>query len=277
MIITLSISGLLLFALIFGKINLSIQFNKKVKKLFAESEIVTPRTFKYSQLLGLPEPVQRYFRYVLKEEQPYISYVKLTHAGQFKTGKDKKWIDIKGEEYFTVSTPGYIWKGTTAMFTARDMYISGEGRLIVSLLSLINVVDGKGKQYDQGELLRWLSESVLFPTNLLPSEKLEWIPIDKNNAKLTFDYKGMSLFFIVTISDIGEITQMETERYMDKEKLETWVVKMTDYKEMNKVKIPTSVEVLWKLEKGDFSYARFNGIDIVYDDSLLLRKFKSPV
>jgi len=73
---------------------------------------------------------------------------------------DKDWITIKGEQYATTEKPGFIWKGTTAMFTARDMYIADKGRLAVSLLSLIKVVNAKGEQYNQAELLRWLGESV---------------------------------------------------------------------------------------------------------------------
>jgi hypothetical protein len=178
---------------------------------------------------------------------------------------DKDWTDIKGEQYATTEKPGFIWKGTTAMFIARDMYISDEGRLIVSLLSLINVVDAKDKeQYNQGELLRWLGESVLYPTNFLPNERLQWLPIDTQTAKLTFNYQGLSLFFIITFNEIGEITEMETKRYMDETNLETWVIKVAGYREMNNVMIPTSFEVLWRLAKGDFSYAKFHIQKIEY-------------
>ena len=66
----------------------------------------------------------------------------------------KDWINITGEEYFTTEKPGFIWKGNTAMFTARDMYLYDNGHFIVSLFSLINVVNVHGEQYNQGELLR---------------------------------------------------------------------------------------------------------------------------
>jgi hypothetical protein len=51
---------------------------------------------------------------------------------------------------------------------------------------------------------------------------------------------------------------MGTKRYMDEKNLETWVIKLANYKEMNCVVVPTTFEVLWRLEKGDFSYAKFN-------------------
>ena len=266
MIITLTIVGFILLILLIGKINLSIKFGREVKELFAQSKSISDQTFHKSQLESLPEPVQRYFNHILKEGQPYISYARIKHEGQFKASLEKGWMNIKGEQYATTEKPGFIWKGTTAMFVARDMYISNQGRLIVSLFSVYNIVDAKGKEkYDIGEILRWLGESILYPTNFLPSERLQWFPIDSKTAKLTFNYNGLSLFFKITFNDIGEITEMETKRYMGDKGLETWVIKATNYKELNNVFIPTVFEVLWRLDKGDFSYAKFNITEVQYD------------
>ena len=114
------------------------------------------RTYREAQISALPAPVQRYFRNVLKDGQPYVSAVTLTHDGQFKTGLDKEWIDIEGQQLFIADEPGFLWRGKTSLFSVRDMYVAGEGRIVVSLFSLFDVVDGRGEAYDQGELLRWL-------------------------------------------------------------------------------------------------------------------------
>jgi hypothetical protein len=265
MIIIFSILGFLTLIFLFGKLNLYIQFSRQVKTLFVQSKNISDQRFHKSQLDSLPEPVQRYFNHTLKEGQPYISYARIKHVGQFKTGFDKDWINIKGEQYATTEKPGFIWKGTTSMFVARDMYISDKGRLVVSVLSLVNVVNVKGEQYDQGELLRWLGESVLYPTNFLPNERLHWSPIDSQSAKLTYHYQGLSLFFKITFNEIGELTELETKRYMDEKNLETWIIKATDYKEMNNVLIPTNFDVIWRLEKGDFSYAKFKITEVEYN------------
>ena len=265
MIITFLVPGLLLLILLIGKINLSNKFGREVKELFAQSQNISDKIFHINQLDNLPEPVQRYFNHILKDWQPYISYVRMTHDGQFKTGLNKNWINIKGEQYATTERPGFIWKGTTTVFTARDMYIGDKGRLIVSLFSLYNIVDVKGEQYNQGELLRWLGESILYPTNFLPNERLQWFAIDSQTAKLTYNYSGLSLFFNITFNEIGEITEMETKRYMDEKNLETWVIKATNYKELNNVIIPTAFDILWTLDKGDFSYAKFNITKVEYN------------
>ena len=152
------------------------------------------------------------------------------------------------------------------MFVARDMYLADEGRLIATSLSTINVVDIHGKQqYNESELLRWLGESVWFPTNLLPSEKLQWTGIDNSSAKLTFNYNGLSLFYIINFNNTGEIIQMETKRYMDEKRLETWIINPAKYEERNGIIIPVQAEVFWRLKEGDFGYAKFNVTEIEYN------------
>ena len=57
---------------------------------------------------------------------------------------------------------------------------------------------------------------------------------------------------------------------MDEKNLETWIIKIADYKELNKMNIPTTYEVLWRLQKGDLSYAKFN---ITEDEYNIPEKF----
>jgi hypothetical protein len=95
--------SLVVIILIVGKVYLSFQFNKEVQDLFSQSKTVSEKKFHYEQLSGLPAPVQHYFKHVLKEGQPYISYVRLTHNGQFKTNENKDWVRIEGEQYFIIN------------------------------------------------------------------------------------------------------------------------------------------------------------------------------
>lgn len=265
MIILLVFLVSLIITLIIGKLIIAFLFSKEVSLLFSHSKNSSEKVFTYSELPPLPEPVQRYFKHVLKEGQRLISSVRLKHDGQFKTSLKNDWVNITGEQYFTVDKPGFIWKGETVMFSARDMFIADKGNLIVSLFSLYTLVDGKGDKYNQGELLRWLSESMLFPTNFLSRENLHWLPIDSMSAKLVFTYIGMTLEYIVRFNEVGEIVQMETKRYMGDENLEEWICKAADYKEINNVRIPTKVEATWRLKTGDYSYAKFNIHLIEYD------------
>ncbi|NIJ52680.1 DUF6544 family protein [Dyadobacter arcticus] len=128
-------------------------------------------------------------------------------------------------------------------------------------------MDGKGPTYDEGELLRWLGESVCLPTNLLPNESLEWLPVDDYSAKLNFRRKEIPISFIVTFNKIHEIVQMETKRYMDDARKEKWINKTSGYEVHHNVLIPTILEAGWQLKEGYFPYARFKIRKIEYDKS----------
>lgn len=265
MAITFIIIGFLLLTLFIGKIAILLNFKKQVTALYANAKDVSDTLFSFDMLKDLPDPVQRYFRYSIKDGQPYISFIRLKHEGLFKTNPKKKYINITGEQYFSIQKPQFIWKGTTMMFTALDSYIANKGSLKVLLLDNFNVVNGKGSAFNEGELQRWLAESVWFPTNLLPSKNVKWTEIDKNSAKLSFSYKDISFYYIVLFNALGEITQMETLRFMTKKKRERWICTMSDYRKVNEVKIPFSAEVTWKLEAGDYNYAKFKVTKIEYN------------
>lgn len=247
----------LVLILLLGKIIMRFNFRKQVKVLYENTENISGQHYDSRTLNDLPEPVQRYFRSVLKDGQSYISSVHLKHNGLFKTDLEKGFIKITGEQYFSVLLPQFIWKGTTMMFTAIDCYITDQGSLKVYLFDVFKVVDSKGSAINEGELQRWMAESVWFPTNLLPSNMVKWTTIDANSAKLSFNYKEISFHFLITFNAIGEITTMQTERYMTDKKRETWICKMSNYKEVNGIRIPFSAEVIWRLSTGDHSYAKF--------------------
>jgi hypothetical protein len=266
--IVLSVLGFLFFILLFGKIHLASKFHQQVTQLLLQATKVSNKTFSHSQLVGLPQPVQRYFKYALQEGQPYITTVKLKHNGQFKTGVGKSWMSIKGTQYFTTETPGFIWQGKTLFFTARDMLIAGKGRLIVTLLGLYNIVDGKGEAFNEAELQRWLAESVWFPTNLLPSAAVSWLAIDDASATLVYNYHETTIRFLVHFNASGQIYQMQTKRFMNPEKKETWVCKMMQYKAINNIMVPTATRAVWQLPTGNFCYAKFCVKRICYTKDL---------
>jgi len=190
-IIIVVVAFVLIITILIGGIMVKSELDKDIEKLFAASENISGKVYTSKQIKDLPVPVQRYFKHSLTENQSYVSYVRLQHGGEFRAGKN--WVSIKGEEYFTVQKPGFVWSGNVPYFSAKDIYFDGKGNLKVKLLSLIKIIDVKGEEADQGELLRWLGEAPLFPTALLPSENLRWVPIDNDSAKVIFTDKNLTV------------------------------------------------------------------------------------
>lgn len=256
----------LTITILIGDIMIKSQLEKEIEKLFSSSKDISNEIYSSEQLEGLPAPVQRYFRYSLQENQPYISYARLQHGGQFRTNPDQKWLSINGQEYFTTREPGFVWFGKVPLVSATDAYFEGKGNLKVKLLSIIKLVDARGEEIDQGELLRWLAETPWFPTALLPSEKLKWEPIDNNSAKIIFTDKNLAVDGIFYFNEQGQINQFKTKRYKDESLEENWTGYYRDYKKVEGMQIPFFAEVVWNLESGDFSYAKFKINRIEYNN-----------
>jgi hypothetical protein len=255
--------SILLITIIMGLVSCSS--TKKVNRLFSVACPVKDKSFSTEQVKDLPNPVKRYFNYALEEEQPYLSYLRLHHTGTFKTGINKDWIDIEGEQYFTANPPGFVWIGHTKQFKAHDSYVSNKGNLSVYLFGLLKIVNSTGPTTDQAELLRWLGESVWMPTNLLPNEHIHWSAIDAHKARLTMEWKEHKVTYVVYINDTGQITKLETQRYMNENRLEKWQAILGDYTKVGGMCVPSIVDAIWLLEEGRHHYAHFHIQKFEYD------------
>ncbi len=253
-----------------GRWFLARQIRHDVADLFSTAENSPGQTYYPAQLVGLPGPVQRYFRHVLKPGQPYLQTVRLQHDGQFKTDLNGDWMPITGEEYFRADTPNYIWVGTTAWFTARDQYVAGRGSLTVRLLGMLPIQHGSGPSFDQGELLRWLAETAWFPTSLLPSDKIVWSLVDDHSATITLTDHGQTVSCLMSFNENDELVRCEAQRCNDPKHLdttETWVCRLFDYRDWHGLRLPTQGGAAWVIDGEEKPYAQFILRDLEYDQA----------
>lgn len=243
---------------------LSFNIAAKTKVLFDNSRLKDKHKFHNHSIAHLPDIVQRYFKYALKEDHPYLNFLRLKFDGKFKIEKDKNWTDISGEQYFRADPPGFLWVGKTKLFEAFDSYIDSKGQLAVYLFGFIRIVKKEGKTIDQAELLRWLGESVWMPTNLLPNKYLSWSPIDKLSARLTMQHDKLQVSYTVKFNEKAQITKFETERYLGNN-LEKWIGEVDDYIELNGVKIPVNIRASWILDGKKYTYADFHVNQFEFD------------
>lgn len=252
-------------ALLAGRWIVARQMRSDVADMLSLAETGPVQTYDPAQLTHLPTPVQRYFRHVLKRGQPYLRSARLRHDGQFKTDLKKDWMDISGEEYFLADKPAYIWVGTTTWFSACDQYVAGRGNLTARLLGVLPVVQGSGPTYDQGELLRWLAETIWFPTSLLPGGPAIWSPIDDHSATLTLTDHGLTVSCQMYFNEQGEIVRYQAQRYSDETHIQTWTGYLSVYQDKHGLLIPTRASSAWVIDGVEQPYARFILRDIEYD------------
>jgi len=274
----LLILGIVIVIIILFITTSKILFDKKITKeidiLTEEGSKVQSKIFSFNDLEGLPEPVQRYFKYVLKDGQEHIKFVRLKQVGEFRMKENQSWMPIKAEQYFTTEDPAFIWrvKLTMAPFIwieGRDMYYQGKGNMLIKILSTITVADAAGSEMDVSALIRFLAEAPWFPTALLPSDYIEWKEIDSNSAQAIIKDNGYTASGIFTFNEKGEIIKFVTnDRYMEadgKYFKEQWGGYYRNYQEIEGMKIPIEGEVEWNLSDKDLQYAKLKITDIQYN------------
>ncbi len=243
--------------------------NKEINNLFASNTEPKSKAIQVSDLKTLPKNVQKWLKYCNVTGKEKINNVRLQQEAEMRLERDKPWMPVKAEQYFTTDNPGFIWKADIKVapffhIAGRDKYYKGKGHMLIKLMSLFTVADSKGKEMDQGTLLRFLAESVWFPTAAL-SDYIEWEEINSRSAKATMSYGGITASGVFKFNDKGEVINFSAERYKEEDgnySLKIWTINMEKYKEFNGIKIPTQGEVTWELDEGDFTWFKFEIVDI---------------
>ena len=80
------------------------------------------------------------------------------------------------------------------------------GHMFWKLLSAFTLVNFGGPEIDRAALSRYLSETVFFPTALVPSHCLSWESVSADSAKATLTHKGLSVSAVFHFNKEGQIT-----------------------------------------------------------------------
>jgi hypothetical protein len=224
----------------------------------------------------LPEPVARYFRSVLQENQPLIRSVRLRQRGAFNLGDSERgWRPLEATQHFAIAPPAFVWDARirlaplTAVYV-RDAYLKGEGSMRGRMLALVTLLDGRERiELTLGALQRYLAEAVWFPTALLPSQGVRWSAVDDSTAEATLIDAGNSVSLRFRFNPDGEIVSVFTPgRYREVEGsyvLTPWTGRFGRYEVRDGVRIPLEAEVEWTTEEGPLPYFRGRIEAIEYD------------
>lgn len=189
-----------------------------------------------------------------------------------RLAEDKPWVPVRAEQYFIPDQPGFIWKADIRLapfihISGRDKYGDARGNMLIRVLSMFTVADSSGPEIDQGTMLRYLAETIWFPSAAL-NDYIIWKNIDENNAEATMTYGDISSTAVFTFNSEGDPTHFEAEHYGEfgGTRLDTWAIPLKSYREFEGVRVPTEGEVTWKLDAGDFNWFNFKVTEIEYDN-----------
>jgi hypothetical protein len=270
------VAVLLLGARLYGAHRWNSETQELRARLEAAREPVRPRTVAFGEIEGLPAPVGRYFRTVLRDGQPMVAGVRVRHEGTFNMGEsaEDNWKPFTSEQVVVVRRPGFDWNGRVAMapglpVRVHDSYAAGEGVLHASVLGLFSVADMRGSgEVAEGELMRFFAEAAWYPTALLPSQGVRWEAAGDRSAHATLTEGDRTVRMLFTFDERGLIDTVRAEargRAVGGEVVPTpWRGRFWNYEERGGMLVPIDGEVAWQLPGGEKPYWRGHIAEISY-------------
>ncbi len=253
------LSGILLF-LMANNASMNRMVEREIEELIAETSQTTVKIFSYEDLEGLPEPVQRYFRYALKDGQEYIRFARIQAVGEFRRPATPNWAAFQTQSYVAAEPPALIFdavmkQNALVWFDVRDKYAQRKGDMHVNLFSGFNVLrESDVRELNITTLLRWAGEAVMYPTALLPSQYVRWEPLGEYSAKAIITDGDNTGTYRVFFNDVGEIIRYESDDRYDRidgtyQRVGS-IAYRSEYQEINGIKVPTKFLVVRILPDG---------------------------
>jgi hypothetical protein len=268
--IVIALSALLLcvgIAILFGAWRWEHQTRDMRTQLDSAQRAIQPTTFNAKELDGLPPPVARYFRRVLKDGQPIIAAAFIKHTGTFSMSEtEDTWAPFTSTQRVVTHRPGFDWDARIHVAPGlkvyvHDSYINGVGILHASLMGLYTVANIRGTlEVAQGELMRFLPEAAWYPTRLLPSQGVKWEAVDDSSARATLSDGDVSVTLLFQFGKDDLIASARAEarsRTVGSSIVATpWEGRFWNYESRDGMLVPSDGEVAWLLPTGRKPYWR---------------------
>ncbi|MFH1369775.1 MAG: DUF6544 family protein [Planctomycetota bacterium] len=276
LLVLLGLTLTFIVALAYGSIRWQSATKEMHVKLEGARRPIDPKRYDSKELHGLPAPVQRYFRTVLKDGLPMVSAVSVEHTGTFNMSETgEQWKPFTSTQRVITQRPGFDWEGRIKMMpglTVRvhDAYIAGEGILHATLFGLVSLVNLRGTpEVARGELMRFFAEAAWYPTALLPSQGIRWEAVNDTSAKAMLKDGEIILTMLFRFNKDGLIESVRAEargRTVGGTVIPTpWEGRWSQCELRDGMRIPLEGEVAWILPEGPKPYWRGRITSLTYE------------
>lgn len=224
---------------------------------------------------GLPPAVRTWLERSGAVGREAARSVRLKQKGMMRTAPDGTWMPVTADQRILTGSPAFIWLAEVSaapgiFLSARDTYRGGKGRMFIRALSLFPVADARGKEIDQGAMVRYLAEIVWAPSAAVHTY-IRWEGTGPNEAKATMTWGGITASGVFTFDAGGGMSGFRARRYYDRTggaTLEEWAIRIEPdgYREFEGVRVPSRFSVTWRLKEGDFTWYKMEISDIQYNE-----------
>lgn len=236
----------------------------------AEMPLVTE-----ADLSDLPAPVQKYLRITGAVGKPRVRNFRAVFTGDFRTGPKSPWMVFRSEQHNFLDQPTRLFLMKAAMYglplEGLHVFRGDSATMQIKVASLLQVVDAKGPEMNQGETVTLFNDMcVLAPAALIDKDSIQWEAAGSLAARASFTHMGNTIHARLSFNQEGELTGFVSNgRLMSNDgkifKSYPWSTPVRSYRAFDGRKVASYGEVVWHTPDGEFTYGKFNLAEIEYN------------
>ena len=215
-----------------------------------------------SDLAGLPPAAQRYLRFMGVVGRPRDWSFRVRLAGRFRLRPGGGWMPTQAWQYNSAVQVARVFViqvrvAHVLSMVASDTYLRGRGRMLGKLLGLVTVADGKGDEFDVGELLTWLNDAVLMAPSMLLTPAVSWAQVDNDSFDVSLTDAGHTVTARVFLDARGAPVDFAADRYASLPGgllLARWCTPIQSWDMVGGRPFPGPASVIYDLPDGPFRY-----------------------
>ncbi len=262
---------IILLAAVIGwaSINFENSYEKDVRAAM-QATAISDKLITEKDLEPLPEPVQKYLRYVGVVGKPKIYNVKIEFEGEMRD-RDKDWFKFTSEQYNFFDSPTRLFfmkaKVNGLPTNGFHRYKKKGASMHIKVLCLIPVVDIDKPELFKTETVTFFNDLCLFAPAALIDKRVTWETLDDTSAKATFKTNNTSISAFLYFNEKGQLVNFISEDRISVDEMKTYPFSTpaSNYKNMKGYNLATHGEAIWHYPDEEFVYGKFDVKSVQYN------------
>jgi hypothetical protein len=249
-------------------------YKKAVIESLERTRAHTNEILSTEDIKHLPSVVQKYLNYTGSVGKAKVLNFRAEFSGGIRSKSSEDYMPLKSVQYNFTDKPTRLFyivakkKGIPAI--GIHLYRDQSALMLIKILGLFTVVDARGKEMDQSETVTLFNDMCLMAPATLTDRNIEWKEINRLTVEAKFTNGNISISATLYFNDEGRL-----ENFMSNDRFETadgktymnypWITPVTDYREVNGYRLPSSAKLIFKHPDEDLCYGEFNLVNIEYN------------
>jgi len=236
--------------------------------------VPAPKLVTEADIAHLPAAVQRYLRFTGAVGRPEVQNYRLRFGGALRNGPDDKWMPMVAHQQSFVTPPARLFFVEGSMlgvpFDAYHRYVGPEATFQVRAASLVTMVDAHGAEMNHSETVTLFNDMFLLAPATLIDPQILWEELDLLTVRATWTNAGNTVSAVATFDPTGALTNFVSDdrsRTVDGKRYERlrWSTPVSGWHDVGGRKLFGSGDAAWDLDGKQFTYARFELLDVEYN------------